>query len=269
MFRADLHCHSTCSDGSLTPLELVQLAHERDLQGLSITDHDSIGAYPAAIEEGQRLGIEIIPGVEFSTEINQHSIHVLAYAFNLDSDALHALCQRHSRRREQRNAQILENLRRHGMPITQEELMHEGVAAHVIGRPHIALAMIHKGYVQSFQEAFKKYIGEGMPCFAKGESISTAETLDIIHQAQGKAVIAHPHLIQNTKILKELLKLPFDGIECYYALYPPVVHQKWLKLAAERNWLVTGGSDFHGAIKPHIPLGCSWTPEESFRQLKP
>lgn len=267
MFRADLHCHSTCSDGTLTPTQLVNRAHQMGLQGLSITDHDSIDAYPLALEEAKKVGLEVIPGVEFSTDINQFNVHILAYGFQIDAPPLKKLCEWHKNRRIQRNTQILEKLRIHGMPITEEELMQEGVSSSVIGRPHIALALVRKGYVENMREAFKKFIGEGKSCYAKGESYSTEETVKIIHASGGLAVIAHPHLIHNNKVLKNLLKLPFDGIECYYARYPAEAHERWLKIAQEKGWLITGGSDFHGANSPGLELGCSWTPEASFHHI--
>lgn len=271
-FRADLHCHSTCSDGSLTPLELLELAAQKEIQALSITDHDSIAAYtPEVLIKAAELGILLIPGVEFSTGIGRTSIHLLGYNFSLQSPQIAALCLEHVNRRKIRYVAILERLRHKGMPITVEELLETADAlgdkqhTKIIGRPHIAQTMVKLGYVESIQEAFKKYIGENAPCYVQGEQFSVKMTIDVIHQAGGKAIIAHPHLIKNNEILTQLLAMDFDGIECYYSKFGMKEHQRWIKIAENRKWIITGGSDFHGDIKPSIPLGCSWINEDLFK----
>lgn len=271
-FRADLHCHTTSSDGSATPEELVRLAKEIGLSGLSITDHDSVEAYKKAIPLAETLGIQMVSGVEFSTVHNYLSVHILGYAFPLNSTVIQSFCDKHQARRLKRNREILAKLAKQGMPISEEEIMpstsHEDPQVkHTIGRPHIAAAMIKKGFVDSIQDAFKKYLGENKPCYAPGESFSTEETIEIIHQAGGLAVIAHPHLVDDRAILRQLFEMPFDGIECYYAKFPQDANLRWLEIAKKKNWLITGGSDFHGTIKPNIPLGASFVEETHFKAL--
>ncbi len=263
MFRADLHCHSTFSDGTLSSHELVDLAIANGLTGLSITDHDTTDAYPEVLSYAAGKGVAMIPGIEFSAMHKGTSVHVLGYAFSLSEQAIPSLCKRHQERREKRYHKILEKLAAQGMPIDEIE---EPIAS--IGRPHIATAMIQKGYVQSVEEAFKKYLSEGRPCFIPGEAFSVEESLDAIHASKGLAVIAHPHLIQKTSLVKDLLSMPFDGLEGYYALFFPKQEERWVKIANHKNWLLTGGSDFHGSIKPKIPLGCSWVGEETFNILQ-
>lgn len=267
MFKADLHIHSTCSDGTSTPEEIIQLAAEAGLQGISITDHDTIDAYPKILELGKAAGIEVIPGAEFSCMHEGVSIHVLAYNFSLDSPELLMLCKRHAKRRKKRNLAILELLEKANMSISEDDIMRHCKAKHSIGRPHIALAMIEKGFVSSVQEAFTKYLGEGKPCYASVESISVRETLEIIAKAHGLSVLAHPHLIKQTALLPSLSALPFNGIECYYGKFTIGQNSRWLKLAKRKNWLVTGGSDYHGSIKPSQKLGCSFIGEDLFRAL--
>jgi predicted metal-dependent phosphoesterase TrpH len=262
-FRADLHCHSTCSDGTSTPIELIQIALEKGLQGLSITDHDTVHSYPIALPEAQKKGIRLISGIEFSATHKQQSVHILGYSFNLSHDAIRSLCKLHVERRKERNEQIVDKLKALGKPI--DALFSEGVET--IGRPHIAKAMIDKGYVENYQEAFKLYLGEDKPAYARGRSISIEETLAAIKSAGGVAIIAHPHLIQNGELLRELLTMPFDGMECYYANFMRDRCERWLKMAKKRNWLATGGSDFHGNVKPNLFLGSSWTPLETFEIL--
>ena len=152
------------------------------------------------------------------------------------------------------------------MLVSEEDVM--SLSKQTIGRPHIAQAMMKKGYVFSVEEAFKKYLAEGKPCYFKGHSFSVEETLQVIHDVHGLAIIAHPHLIERSSTVKRLLEMNFDGLEAYYAKFPPKQEQKWVKIAQFKKWLITGGSDFHGDIKPHIPLGCSWVNEEIFRFLQ-
>lgn len=269
-FRADLHCHSTCSDGTTSPIELVKMAVEKGLSGLSITDHDTLDAYKTAAPLAQELEIELIPGVEFSAMQGNVSIHLLAYAFPLESSILHDFCLKHKHRRQDRNREILKKLTEKGMPLTEEEVLADMFPnlPSTIGRPHIALAMLKRGYIQTIQEGFNKFLGEGKSCYAEGKSFSVQETLDKIHQANGLAIIAHPHLINDAKTLKQLLEMNFDGIECFYARFPKESHERWVKIAKHRNWLITGGSDFHGEIKPNISLGSSWVDETHFLPLK-
>ncbi|MEI8366436.1 MAG: PHP domain-containing protein [Parachlamydiaceae bacterium] len=269
-FRADLHCHSTCSDGSKTPEQIIQLAKESGLSALSITDHDSIDAYTTAVEYAKKEGITLLPGVEFSATLEGHSVHILGYGFSLDSRSIADLCTRHADRREKRNGAMLKSLSEHGMPLTNDEL----IAAlppglqHTIGRPHIALAMMKKGYVTSIQEAFNKYLGEEKLCYVQGIEIGVDETIAAIHQGKGIAVLAHPHLIKNEQLTRKLLKEPFDGLECYYGKFYHDAHQHWLKLAKKHDLLITGGSDYHGDIKPNLNLGCSWINAELFQAIQ-
>lgn len=265
MFRADLHCHTTFSDGTLTPEQLLHLAKEIGLSGISITDHDTIGAYTTAPAVAKQLGILLGTGIEFSCIFQKMSVHVLGYDFDLDSPAIAKLCARHQQRRTYRNKAILDNLSRLSMPISEEELM--AIGEKTLGRPHIAKLMVAKGYVSSIKEAFNHYIGDGKPCYASGEGVSVQETIEIIHQGRGKAFIAHPHLLEHSRKIKELLKSPFDGIECYYAKFSSEQENRWVQVAKERGWLISGGSDFHGSSKDYIQLGCSWVDEDKFHKI--
>ena len=273
-FRADLHCHSTCSDGSMLPIELLHHAVEKGLNALSITDHDSIDAYnPHTLATAKELGLELISGVEFSTVLNQVSVHLLGYDFSLENEEINSFCEMHKIRRQKRYRAILELLDKHGMPISEEELLRTVAKSApervnlTIGRPHIAQIMVQMGYVETLQEAFKKYLGDGCSCYVQGEYVTPEATIDIIHKAGGVAVIAHPHLVKDSSVLLKLLEMNFDGIECYYSKFPPKDHERWLQIANHRSWLITGGSDFHGTVKPLIPLGCSWINDIQLRRL--
>lgn len=267
-FRADLHCHTTCSDGSANPSEIIELAAKCKLSGLSITDHDSINAYEEALPIAAIHKIEMVSGVEFSTVHKGVSIHILAYAFPLENPIITEFCHKHHLRRLNRNRDILIRLANHGMPISEEEFIDPSKPNQTIGRPHIAQAMMKKNYVISVQDAFKRYLGEGKSCYAPGESFSTEETIDLIHKAKGLVVIAHPHLIGHAKTLHEILEMPVDGIECFYANFAANANQRWMKIAEKKGLIMTGGSDFHGDIKPNIALGCSNVNEKQFRLLQ-
>lgn len=266
-FKADLHCHSTCSDGQLTPVELVHKAASIGLKGLSITDHDTIEAYSRELfKEAENLNILICPGVEFSCQIRGVSVHILGYDFDINSTQIKELCTRHKFRRKERNKSILKKLSSKGIVIGEEEL---DALPHtnVIGRPHIAYVMMQKGIVGSIQEAFHKFLGDGKSCYDPGESFAVEETIRIIHDAGGKAFIAHPHLVKRKKVLRELLQNAFDGLECYYASFSRRDNEKWLQICKEKGWLVSGGSDFHGDLKPYNALGSSWVDKETFDKI--
>lgn len=265
-YRADLHCHTTCSDGTMTPSEVLHLAKEKGLSGLSITDHDTLDAYSEETYAlAKELGIDLFIGVEFSTRYHKFSVHILGYGVE-KTDKLLSFCKEHKRRRDHRNKQILEKLRNLSLVVTEEELAAKKTGE-IVGRPHIAQIMVEKGYVRSIQDAFDRYIGDRKCCFVEGEPFGVQETIDAIHAANGKAFIAHPHLIQKSGILRILLGMNFDGIECYYSLLYHEMEKKWLKVAKEKNWLISGGSDFHGAVKPQVTLGCSWVDRETVEKI--
>lgn len=265
MYRADLHCHSTSSDGTCSPEELLLLAKEKELSALSITDHDTLDAYTDELfAKSKEVGVKLYTGVEFSTRHKKFPVHLLGYGVKKTEEIL-SFCAQHQERRLKRNRSIIEKLRRLSIIIDEEDLGNP--ADRTVGRPHIAELLLRKHYVSSIQDAFDRYIGEGKPCFDPGESFTPEETIEKIHKAGGKAFIAHPHLVKKKAILDDLLKMDFDGIECYYGLFHGGQETKWLRIAKEKGWLVSGGSDFHGAIKPHIGLGCSWVDEERVRAI--
>jgi len=256
-FRADLHTHTNCSDGESSPTQLIRIAKQIGLSALSITDHDTIAAYPEAIKEAKIAGLLLGTGVEFSAAYEGMSVHLLGYDFDEENSGIHDFCAKHQVRRKERNEAILAKLSKRGMPIDPCELKGQG-------RPHIAALMVEKKYVASMQEAFHRYIGEGKLCYDSGHPFSVDETARVVRQAGGKVFLAHPHLMENRKLVRQLLNFPFDGMECYYAKCSPEQEKPWVKLAQSRGWLISGGSDFHGAAKPHIPLGCSWVDEKTF-----
>jgi len=265
-FKADLHCHSNCSDGSSTPAELVKLAVEKGLSGLAITDHDTTLAYETAVAAAKEAGILLGTGIEFSCEFQGISLHLLGYDYLLNSPAVEQLCLRHRKRRLDRNRAILAELKKQKMPIEEEELL-QSHAGKSIGRPHIAQIMVRKGYVASVRDAFHRYLGEGEKCYVAGEPFPPEEAIAALHEAKGKAFIAHPHLLPKGSPLEKILELPFDGIECFYARFPKNGCEKWLRIAEKKGWLISGGSDFHGTVKPESPLGSSFVDKKVFDSI--
>jgi hypothetical protein len=270
-FRADLHSHTHCSDGSDSPTELLHKAKEAGLQGLSITDHDTLDAYtPELFALAEELGIRLLPGIELSSEQEQASVHVLGYGIDLHSKPLRTFLQDMIRRRTERNRAMLEKLKKRGMPIEEAELLafaEKQFSGRTIGRPHIAQLMVNKGFVQAPQEAFDRFLQEGACCFVAGIKYSPLDVIEQIHLAGGKAILAHPHFLRRGAFLKQLLSLPLDGLECYYGTLYKEQERPWVEIAKEKGWIATGGSDYHGKIKPHISLGCSWVGLETFNLL--
>jgi len=264
-FRADIHCHSTCSDGTDGPLDLVRLAKAKSLQGLSITDHDCIAAYkPELFSLAAELGVRLLTGVEISTEFEGIPVHILGYGYDLRSASFDAFLSDIRNRRVERNRAILKKLIERKMPIGEEELLALPTQTH--GRPHIAQLMVQKNYARSIQDAFQRFLKEGASCYVPGYKYTPQDAICAIREANGKAVLAHPHFYRKGSFMRKLLSQPFDGIECYYAALPKAQELPWLNIAKERGWIATGGSDYHGSIKP-TALGASWVGEAVFNAL--
>ena len=255
------------SDGSSSPIELIDLAIQIGLSGLAITDHDTIDAYESAVDYAKKKQFLLGTGVEFSCQYKKSSIHILGYDFSLRDQGIRDYCTRQQMKRRHRNLEILDKLRRLQIIIEESELLALHDKASTLGRPHIATLMMQKGYVKSIQEAFSYYLGDNKCCYVPGEPFPVEEALGIIHAAGGKAFVAHPHLFSDATVVREILHFPFDGLECHYARCPAHKEKRWFKMVREKNLLYSGGSDFHGTVKPHIPLGCSWVNESAFYSI--
>ncbi|HPE84793.1 MAG: PHP domain-containing protein [Chlamydiia bacterium] len=269
-FRADLHCHSTMSDGTDSPEELLYLAKEAGLSGLSITDHDTLMAYTDALfEKARALGLLLGTGIELSClHDKKENVHILGYGFDHTDVRLKAFCQKHQERRFVRNKEVIALLEKMGMPVGSDWLFDgNGKPKWGIGRPHIAEKLAQKGYVHDVRDAFARYLGDGKPAFVPSSSFSVEESIEILHTVKGKAFIAHPHLIRRRRTLNALLAMPFDGIECYYGNFSADQIEKWVKIACEKNWLISGGSDYHGGIKPETKIGSRYATWPFFQKI--
>lgn len=261
--KYDLHCHSTFSDGSYNPEKLINLAKEKGFTGLSITDHDTIAAYEEAQFFAQKSDIHLISGVEFSCDFEGKNIHVLGYGFDLDNKDILNLTNIHAQRRHKRHSKILDALKMRGIDLPSNTIDTEGS----IGRMHIAKSLLDHGYVKTIGQAFDLYIGDGKCCHITLETPDIKETISIIQKANGKAILAHPHLIYHQKLLYSLLSLPFDGLEAYYGGCNDDRNARYVQLGQKRGWILTGGSDFHGDYKDYRPFGASYVTEECIEQL--
>lgn len=271
-FKADLHIHSYFSDGKMSPEEILYLAKSKNLSGLSITDHDSIEAYSAKLFDlAKSLKLKLVPGVEISSELSGETVHILGYNFDVNSFEFKNFLNEIQIKRKLRNTEIIKKLNENGIKITEEELDQlahaRNIAKTTVGRLHIAQLLFEKGYAASIQKAFDDYIEDDGPCYVRGFKFLPDRVIDEIHKAKGKAVLAHPNLVKSRPVIEKLLKCDFDGIEAYYGNLLANYEKKWIKLAEEHDLLITGGSDFHGDVKPYISLGCSWVDEDTFNKL--
>ena len=257
----DLHTHSTMSDGSMAPEEVVNHAKKNGLTAIALTDHDSVEGVERAILEGKSVGVEVVAGVEMSAQFKTET-HILGYDIDTkDAGFLHAM-EEVRRARLERNMMTAENLRKLGFDVTYEEAA-KFAPSGVLGRAHYARLMVEKGYVQSVKEAFDKYLSSGKAGYCDFQRYSPEECIEIINNAGGKAFLAHLHLIRlDDKELEEyvirLKNAGLSGIEGYYTEYDEKMHLKYLSLAKKHSLLISGGTDFHGEMKPQISIGTGY-----------
>jgi predicted metal-dependent phosphoesterase TrpH len=239
----ELHCHTTYSDGSLTPTELVKAAVEAGVKAIAITDHDTIGAWVEARTAALPYDLEIVPGVELSTVYQGRSLHILGFYPNKNK-FLAPLSER-LQGRKRRATQILAKLAELGYPV-QLPPRGEGMAP---ARPHIATALVKAGYVQSTQEAFQRWLGEDKPAYVAYEKFSAAQGIELLRNCGAVSVWAHPYLFRGgsvEEVLPDLVEAGLMGIEVYHPSHSPTQIQALERFCAEYGLLKTGGSDYHG-----------------------
>ncbi|HKQ34213.1 MAG TPA: PHP domain-containing protein [Nitrospiraceae bacterium] len=259
MSRLDLHLHTTHSDGSLSPAEVLRLAHKAKVTALAITDHDIVSGIPEAVAAGTELGIEIIPGVEISSSLGNSELHILGYYIHWQNPELNRRLSFLRESRHNRNPQIIERLRSLGLDITYQEVR-ALAGTESVGRPHIARLLMDKQYVTSAKDAFDRYLAEGRPAYVARELPNPADAIAWIRAAGGVAVLAHPTW---TKVSGEGLRTlvtalkgeGLGGVEVHYSTHTKRQTEEYLDLAKQLNLLITGGSDFHGITKPDIEVG--------------
>ncbi|MCR5501998.1 MAG: HAD-IIB family hydrolase [Lachnospiraceae bacterium] len=264
MKTIDLHTHSTASDGSLSPTELVRHAVEKGLSAIALTDHDTIDGIREAMVAAAHAGkaghpFELIPGIEFSTEYEGRDVHVLGLFIDIHNDFLIRRLIRFEKSRNRRNVEMAERLTAAGMPVSMEELRSEFPDS-VITRAHFARMLFKKGFVKTVREAFDRFIGDGRPCYIRRRNISPMRAVEIIRKAGGFPVLAHPVLCHMSSsrldtLVGRLTAAGLMGIEAVYSTYDPSDERDMRRLADKYGLVISGGSDFHGKAKPGISLG--------------
>ncbi|MFW5648356.1 MAG: PHP domain-containing protein [Candidatus Alkaliphilus sp. MAG34] len=270
----DMHTHSTFSDGVYSPSKLVDYAVEKGLSGIAITDHDTIDGIEEAIERANMYqDFIIIPGIELSTEYNNEEVHILGYMIDYKMEYLLKILQRLQDTRNDRAIKIINKLKRQGIKINYGDVI-KIAGDGVVGRPHIAHALIKKNYVQTVREAFMKYLTKGASAYVPKQKLTPGCAVNIIRKAGGFPVAAHPGLLKSEAILDYLISLGIDGIEVYHPKHTTEQSEEYLRLAKKHNLVITGGSDFHFPPKnnkhnsnPDGDLGSIKVPLESVEKL--
>lgn len=272
----DLHAHTTASDGTMSPNDLVILAKKHGIEAIAITDHDTVEGIPEALAAGEREGIEVIPGFELSVEHNPGSMHILGLLIDHENEQLNESLREIQASRATRNPKIIEKLNEFGLNVSMEEVEKISGGGQ-LGRPHIAAALIKKRYVRTVQEAFDKYLKKGASAYFERQRLTRGETVDMIHGAGGLVIIAHPGTLgvngqQLDSLLQELKDVGFDGIEVFYNNHSQVEEDRLMQAADKFGFLISGGTDFHGENKPAIKIGVGYgnmaIPYEVLQEMK-
>lgn len=258
MKTIDLHMHSIYSDGSMTPTELVRHAKQLGISAISLTDHDSVSGVAEAVAAGKENGVEVVPGIEFSVQSDTET-HILGYYIDCEHPLLKRAMESVMEARDIRMKNTERLLKKLGFDVTYEEAL--ALAPNgMVGRAHYARAMMEKGYVVSVKEGFDKYLANGRPAFDGTQSMTAQNAVELITKIGGVSFVAHPHLIRLddahlTDFLNELKKYGLDGIEGYYNEYTPEMQSYFITKARDMGLGISGGTDFHAKMKPHIEMG--------------
>ncbi|RLE07109.1 phosphatase [Candidatus Aerophobetes bacterium] len=267
MDMIDLHIHTIYSDGTYTPEEVVRKAKELGLVAISITDHDSVSGLEEAISVGEKLGVEVVPGVEMSTDVGEDEIHILGYYLNWRESNFLSQLEEFQAARAKRNQKLIKKLESLGMRINYDEL--KGLAPRgVISRLHIARLMVKKGYVPSIEAAFEEWLNPGKPAYVEKMRVSPFRVIQSILKVGGIPVFAHPYLSQRDDLIPALVKSGLKGIEVYHSAHNAQVVEHYLRVAKKYHLLITGGSDCHGEAKDEILMGKVKVPALLLIELK-
>ncbi|MDF2473064.1 MAG: hypothetical protein K0R21_846 [Anaerocolumna sp.] len=260
----DLHVHSTASDGSFTPAEVVELAIERGLAAFALTDHDTIAGVAAAQEAAAKAAVQgrfvkVIPGTELSVDYKGKDIHILGLFIDPTNHSFCQALETARNKRDDRNIKMASNLMNAGIDITVEKLR-ESEGNSVLTRAHFAKYLVEYGYVKTPKDAFTKYLGSDTPYYVPREYLSPENAIKLIHSAGGLAILAHPLLYKYTleeveQMVSYLAGMNLDGLEAIYSSNTGFDEGRMMHLANKYNLLITGGSDFHGALKPSLQIG--------------
>ena len=279
--RIDLHIHTTASDGTLTPSEVISLAQEIKLKAIAITDHDTLAGSKEALQAGIPPSIEFLTGVEISAGsppfyAGSGSFHLLGYSIRLDDPALNQALEKLQLARKNRNPAIIGRLNELGIAITLDEVRREAGDGQ-LGRPHIAKQLVKKGIVSSMNQAFDRYLGTDAPAYVDKYRIECGQAIELIVGAGGIPVLAHPGLLncktsnQFDEVIAGMKEMGIQGVEVYYSEHSPEQTRLFAELAQRHELLLTGGTDFHGTIQPEIAMGSGrgdlFVPYELYEEL--
>lgn len=259
MKTIDLHVHSSCSDGTMTPRELTGYAIKKGLSAYALTDHDTTAGLSEAIAAARGTSLEVIPGIEFSTEYHGRDIHIVGLDIAFEDPYFQTQLARFQDSRRIRNDKMIRKLAEHGVDISGRQ-MREVFGSAVWTRAHFARYLMEHGYVRDMPQAFETYIGDACPCFVPREKVTPAQAVRLISETGGIPVLAHPMLYRLSEaelntLLKELKAAGLLGVEALYSTHSPDDERLVRHLARAHGLLISGGSDFHGSNKPHIDLG--------------
>jgi predicted metal-dependent phosphoesterase TrpH len=272
MTRIDLHTHSTHSDGTLAPAEVIRLGAERDLDVVALTDHDTTDGLPEALAAGLEVGVEVVPGVEFSAEYLGTSVHILCYWMDAEDPALQLELRRLREDRYRRGELMVEKLGSLGLPIAFERVREIAGDATIV-RPHIAQAMVEAGIVQTEKEAFERYIGDGGPAHVAKHALDPLDAVALIEGAGGVCVLAHPGMWGDQssvpdELIERMAAVGMRGLEVDHPDQTPEARERYRDLADRLGLIATGGSDCHGSRYDPVRLGSSLCDPEAFAALR-
>lgn len=264
---ADLHLHTIFSDGTYTPEELVKEAVRRGVLTIAVVDHDTVSGIAPSIKAGKEAGVEVLAGIELSTEYEQKEIHMLGYLIDYESRELLEKLDFLKRCRIERIYKITEKLKEMSVDLDPQAVF-DMAKGGVPGRLHVARAMVKQGIISTTFEAFKKYIGDKCPGYVAGFKLTPQEGIKLIRKARGIPVLAHPYAIHNDELIPLLVKDGLMGIEVHYPEHSQSMVNFYLRMSQDYNLLVTGGSDCHGLAKPDVKIGLVKIPYELVEKLK-
>jgi len=264
---ADLHLHTLFSDGTFTPEELAQRGAELGLATMALTDHDTVEGCPRMAMACSGLGIEFIPGTELTAEFEGHEVHLLGYFLDVHQPKLLAEIKKFQSVRQERIREMAARLNKMGVPLRAESVF-ALANCHSPGRPHVARALAQEGLCSSVDEAFERFLKKGRPAWVPKYKISALAAMDLLHQAGGLAVMAHPGLNHCDQIIPRLAELGLDGLECFHSKQTNTQSEYYLALAKRLSLVVTGGSDCHGLSKGKPLIGGIRLPAIYVEKLK-
>ncbi len=263
---ADLHLHTQFSDGTFTPEELVLYAQKSGLACIALTDHDTVEGCARTAAACAKVQMEFIPGAELTAEHADTEVHVLGYFLDTENKVLLERIGQFQAVRQQRIHEMVGALNKLGLPLKVETVFALANCKSP-GRPHVARALVKEKLIGSLDEAFERYLKKGRPAWVPKTKMSALESVELIHQAGGLAVMAHPGLNRTDEIIPDLVDAGLDGIECFHTKHSTVMSERYLEIAEEHHLLVTGGSDCHGFSKNKPLIGTVKLPYEHVERL--